>query len=69
MVGDATLFQRADMVEAGWSVVEPVLDVWKTLPPRTFPNYPAGSSGPKEANELIERDGRKWKMFGEGAPD
>lgn len=68
MVGDATLFQRADMVEAGWSVVEPILDVWKTLPPRTFPNYPAGSSGPKEAIELIERDGRNWRMLGEEAP-
>jgi len=33
MVGDATLFQRADMVEAGWSVIQPLLDVWKALPP------------------------------------
>ena len=60
MTGDATLFQRADMVEAGWSVIEPVLDVWKALPPRAFPNYPAGSWGPKEADELLERDGREW---------
>ena len=37
MIGDATLFQRADMVEAGWSVVDPVLDVWRALPPRKFP--------------------------------
>src|ERR1019366_5393141 len=61
MIGDATLFQRADMVEAGWSVVEPVLDVWKALPPRTFPNYPAGSWGPKEADDLMRRDGRAWR--------
>jgi glucose-6-phosphate 1-dehydrogenase len=61
MTGDATLFQRADMVEAGWSVVAPVLDVWKALPPRSFPNYPAGSWGPKEADELMERDGRQWR--------
>ena len=61
MIGDATLFQRADMVEAGWSVVEPVLDVWKALPPRTFPNYEPGSWGPKEADELMRRDGRKWR--------
>jgi glucose-6-phosphate 1-dehydrogenase len=61
MTGDATLFQRADMVEAGWSIVAPVLDVWKALPPRSFPNYPAGSWGPKEADELIERDGRQWR--------
>ena len=39
MIGDQTLFQRADMVEAGWSVVNPVLDLWKALPPRNFPNY------------------------------
>jgi len=63
MTGDATLFQRADMVEAGWSIVNPVLDVWKALPPRNFPNYPAGTWGPKEADELIERDGRRWRNF------
>ncbi|HLN00228.1 MAG TPA: glucose-6-phosphate dehydrogenase [Bryobacteraceae bacterium] len=61
MIGDATLFQRADMIEAGWSVVQPVLDVWKALPPRNFPNYPAGSWGPKEANDLLTRDGRQWR--------
>jgi len=65
MTGDATLFQRADMVEAGWSVVAPVLDVWKALPPRSFPNYPAGSWGPKEADELMERDGRQWRRIEE----
>jgi glucose-6-phosphate 1-dehydrogenase len=61
MIGDATLFQRADMVEAGWSVIQPLLDVWKALPARGFPNYPAGSWGPKEADELLERDGRAWR--------
>jgi glucose-6-phosphate 1-dehydrogenase len=61
MIGDATLFQRADMVEAGWSVVEPVLDVWKALPPRTFPNYVAGTWGPKDADELMKKDGRHWR--------
>ncbi len=63
MVGDATLFQRADMVEAGWSVVSPMLDLWKALPPRNFPNYAAGSWGPKDADELLERDGRHWRNF------
>src|SRR5579872_4199441 len=53
MMGDSTLFQRADMVEAGWAVVQPVLDVWNALPPRDFPNYPAGSWGPEHANELL----------------
>ncbi|HKZ02943.1 MAG TPA: glucose-6-phosphate dehydrogenase [Pyrinomonadaceae bacterium] len=60
MIGDATLFQRTDMVEAGWSVVEPIIDVWKALPPRSFPNYTAGTWGPKESDDLIERDGRRW---------
>jgi len=63
MIGDATLFQRADMVEAGWNVVSPVMDVWKALPPRNFPNYAAGTWGPKESDELLERDGRRWRNF------
>ncbi|HEV8111839.1 MAG TPA: glucose-6-phosphate dehydrogenase [Planctomycetota bacterium] len=63
--GDATLFQRADMVEAGWKMVEPVLDVWKALPPNTFPNYATGSWGPKEADEMLERDGRRWRRIEE----
>jgi glucose-6-phosphate 1-dehydrogenase len=61
MTGDATLFQRADMVEAGWSAVQPLLDVWKALPPRHFPNYAAGTWGPKEADELMARDKRAWR--------
>jgi glucose-6-phosphate 1-dehydrogenase len=60
MAGDATLFQRADMVEAGWSVIQPILDVWHALPARDFPNYAAGSWGPPEAADLLERDGREW---------
>jgi glucose-6-phosphate 1-dehydrogenase len=63
MIGDATLFQRADMVEAGWGVVDPVLDVWKALPPRKFPNYAAGTWGPKESDELLQRDGREWRAI------
>jgi glucose-6-phosphate 1-dehydrogenase len=65
MAGDATLFQRADMVEAGWKVIQPILDVWHALPPRGFPNYAAGSWGPAEAEELLERDGRSWHRIGE----
>jgi glucose-6-phosphate 1-dehydrogenase len=61
MLGDATLFQRADMIEAGWKVVEPVQDVWNALPPRDFPNYPAGSWGPEESDELTANDGFKWR--------
>lgn len=63
MIGDQTLFQRADMVEAGWAVVDPILDVWKALPTRNFPNYASGSWGPKEADDLIQRDGRAWRRI------
>src|SRR5437899_1542435 len=63
MIGDPTLFQRADMVEAGWTVVDPVLDVWKALPPRRFPNYAAGTWGPRDADELMERDQRQWRKI------
>jgi len=65
MLGDATLFQRADMVEAGWAALEPVIDVWKALPARGFPNYAAGSWGPKEADELMAKDGRAWRKIEE----
>lgn len=61
MIGDATLFQRADNVELGWSIVTPILDVWSALSTQDFPNYTAGSWGPKEADELLRRDGRQWR--------
>ena len=61
MLGDATLFQRADQVEAGWAVVAPIQKAWAETAPPDFPNYEAGSWGPKEANELLERDGHKWE--------
>ena len=61
MIGDATLFQRADMVEAAWSVVTPILDVWQAIPPRGFPNYASGSWGPPDADKLLTDDGREWK--------
>jgi glucose-6-phosphate 1-dehydrogenase len=60
MIGDQTLFQRADMVEAGWTVVEPILDLWQAVPPRSFPNYASGTWGPKDADDLLQRDGRQW---------
>jgi glucose-6-phosphate 1-dehydrogenase len=60
MIGDTTLFHRADMVEASWRIATPILDVWATLPARDFPNYDAGSWGPAAAAELLARDGRRW---------
>jgi glucose-6-phosphate 1-dehydrogenase len=61
MIGDATLFQRADMVEASWAIVNPILDVWNAIPSRSFPNYNAGTWGPISADELLSKDGRCWK--------
>ncbi len=61
MIGDATLFQRADNIEAGWRVVQPILDVWGAEAPTNFPNYQAGSAGPSGADELLTRDGRAWR--------
>jgi glucose-6-phosphate 1-dehydrogenase len=60
---DPTLFSRSDLVESAWKVAQPILDVWSSLPPRDFPNYPAGTWGPKESAELIERDGRWWRRL------
>jgi glucose-6-phosphate 1-dehydrogenase len=60
MRGDATLFTRNDLVEAAWRIAQPILDTWAENPPRDFPNYQAGTWGPKPAFHLVERDGRKW---------
>ena len=61
MIGDATLFQRADNVEAGWLAVQPILDAWANNPPTDFPNYVAGGNGPAAADELLARDGHAWR--------
>ncbi|HXJ02278.1 MAG TPA: glucose-6-phosphate dehydrogenase [Micropepsaceae bacterium] len=61
MMGDASLFQRADTIEAGWGIIQPVLDFWAEERVNALPQYPAGSEGPAEADALIERDGRKWR--------
>jgi glucose-6-phosphate 1-dehydrogenase len=61
MIGDATLFQRADNIEAGWRAVQPVLDVWAATKPMDFPNYAAGTAGPAAADELLARDGHAWR--------
>ena len=58
--GDATLFDRGDSVEAAWSLVDPILDVWSAAKSAAVPQYPAGSWGPRESDVLLERDGRQW---------
>ena len=62
MLGDSTLYARRDMVERGWEIVTPILEAWKK-PALDFPNYEAGSWGPKAAFELIEREKREWRKL------
>ena len=61
ITGDATLYTRQDMVEASWKAVQPVLDDWAGRK-FDFPNYDAGTWGPKGADELLERTGRRWRQ-------
>ena len=61
MIGDALLFQRADGVEAGWRAVQPFLDAWKAAGGNGLSSYAAGSEGPSEADELLTREGRRWR--------
>jgi glucose-6-phosphate 1-dehydrogenase len=63
MLGDQSLFTRADEVEAAWSIVSPIHEAWLDSPAPEFPNYAAGTWGPTEAEELIERDGRRWRRL------
>jgi glucose-6-phosphate 1-dehydrogenase len=61
MIGDTTLFKRAEEIEAGWRIVQPLLESWsggRNDPPSS---YPAGSEGPAEADELLARDRRQWR--------
>jgi glucose-6-phosphate 1-dehydrogenase len=60
MWGDATLFMRADQIDTAWSIVQPVLDAWRSAPADGLPYYPAGSWGPTAAEALPAQDGRAW---------
>jgi glucose-6-phosphate 1-dehydrogenase len=63
MIGDAMLFQRADSVEAGWSVVQPIFDMWKNDRNAPLEFYTAGSDGPEGADQLLWRSGRAWRSL------
>jgi len=63
MLGDASLFTRADEVEAAWAIASPIVDSWVDAPAPDFPNYAAGTWGPEAADALIERDGRRWRRI------
>ena len=70
MIGDPTLFMRADMVEQTWRIVQSVLDAWADERATELPLYPAGSSRPREADALLKKDGRRWRSIdgGDGGP-
>jgi glucose-6-phosphate 1-dehydrogenase len=59
MTNDATLFMRADQVEAAWQLVMPVLAAWQAASPSDFPNYAAGTWGPEESQRLLSQ-GHSW---------
>lgn len=63
MSGDNTLFARADEALASWKLLTPLLDYWAAQPADDFPNYPSGTWGPKSADAMIARDGRKWRLI------
>ncbi|MGH7109688.1 MAG: glucose-6-phosphate dehydrogenase, partial [Stellaceae bacterium] len=66
MIGDAMLFQRADSVEAGWAVVQPILDRWRDDKSVPLEFYAAGSAGPDAAEALLWRSGRQWRPITNG---
>ncbi len=69
MIGDPTLFMRADMVEQAWRIVQPVLDAWAEEKAE-FPNYDSGRGGPKAADELLASDGeRTWRPIDPSSPE
>lgn len=63
MSGDNTLFARIDEVLASWKLLTPLLEYWKNIKPTDFPNYPSGSWGPVEAERMLLRDGREWRVL------
>ena len=61
LLGDQTLFARADEVEAAWGLLAPVLEAWGARRATDFPSYEAGTWGPAAADRLIGREGRTWR--------
>ncbi len=64
MLGDQTLFTRADEVEEAWRIITPALAAWEApTDPSSIPQYEAGTWEPSEAEQLINRDGRRWRRL------
>jgi glucose-6-phosphate 1-dehydrogenase len=60
--GDASLFTRSDSIEAAWSLLDPILQGWEAQAAAGLLVYPVGSWGPEEAEQLLTRDGRNWRL-------
>jgi glucose-6-phosphate 1-dehydrogenase len=63
LLGDASLFTRADEVEEAWSIVDPIIDAWAEMPAPDFPSYESGTWGPQAADDLLAREGRRWRRI------
>jgi glucose-6-phosphate 1-dehydrogenase len=63
MIGDAILYPRADGIEAGWRIVQPIMDAWRAADGKGLSAYRAGSDGPAEADGLLNADGRRWRAI------
>jgi glucose-6-phosphate 1-dehydrogenase len=63
LLGDASLFTRADEVEAAWRIVDPIIDAWIAGGEPEMPNYTSGTWGPEAADELLTREGRRWRRL------
>jgi glucose-6-phosphate 1-dehydrogenase len=63
MIGDPTLFDRIDSVEAAWSIMQPFLDAWRADASSPIPQYPSGSWGPPQSDELLQKDNRAWRLL------
>jgi len=61
MQGDQTLFARTDWIDRAWQIIDPIVERWASEPALQFPNYAAGSAGPAAADQLMQRDGRRWR--------
>ncbi|MHB8482926.1 MAG: glucose-6-phosphate dehydrogenase [Nitrospiria bacterium] len=63
MKGDQTLFTRRDGIEASWTLVDPIIEGWGKESPKDFPNYEAGTWGPRAANDLLADLGHQWRRI------
>ena len=61
MHGDQTLFARADWIDKAWQIVDPIVERWASEPQASVPSYAAGSAGPAAADDMVHRDGRRWR--------